>query len=88
MMRRLVAWLGHAPGLWLAYREPIPRELRGANVAAVVATLIAIGVVAANVDDGWLRFAVPWLVGHVLWGAYLAWRLPPRDRVGPREPDA
>ena len=79
MMRRLVAFVGHAPGLWLAYREPIPRELRRANVVAVAATIVAMVAAVAFVDaGGWLRPLVPWLVGHLAWGTYLALRLPPR----------
>ena len=79
MMRRLVALVGHAPGLWLAYREPVPRELWRANVVAVAATIVAMVASLAFIDEGgWLRPLVPWLVGHFAWGAYLAWRLPPR----------
>src|SRR5262245_58258567 len=50
IQRRLVAWLGHAPGLWLCYREPLPRELRAPNARAVAATLVAIGVAVVVVD--------------------------------------
>ena len=77
MLRRLVALIGHVPGLWLLYRETLPRELRLANLVAVVATLVAVLVVVwrADVVSG-LDVVVPWLVGHFVWGAYLAWRLP------------
>jgi hypothetical protein len=79
MMRRLVALVGHAPGLWLAYREPIPPELRRANVVAVMATVVAMAAALVFVDEGgWLRPVVAWLVGHLAWGMFLAWRLPPR----------
>lgn len=80
MLRRLVALFGHVPGLWLVYREPLPRELRVANLVAVVATLVAVLVVVGRADTvGWLDVLVPWLIGHFVWGAYLAWRLPALD---------
>ena len=72
--RRLVAWLGHAPGLWLFYREAVPVGLRRANLVAVLATLIAMTVAALALRAAWVLFA--WLAGHVVWGTVLAWRLP------------
>jgi hypothetical protein len=80
--RHLVAWAAHRPGLWVLYRESVPVSLRGPNIAAVAVTLALMGVLAlaplpAPVHRGWAVFGA-WLAGHVAWGTYLAWRLPPR----------
>lgn len=79
-IRRLVAWGGHAPGLWLLYREPIPRPLRRPNLYAAVGTIAAIGIAVAGAPAGQRLIAglATWAVGHVAWGTYLAWHLPPR----------
>jgi bacteriorhodopsin len=80
MVRRLVALIGHVPGLWLVYREALPPELRRTNLIAVAATLIGVLAVVGLADEvGWGDVVFPWLVGHLLWGAYLAWRLPGRQ---------
>jgi hypothetical protein len=76
--RRFVVWLTHAPGLWLFYGEPVPRRLRRANVIAAVATVVAV-VAAVLVAHGMYRLIAGlavWMVGHVAWGSYFAWRLP------------
>lgn len=79
MLRRLVAWLGHAPGLWLVYGETLAPKLRRANVVAAGATLLGIGGAVCLVDNaGWGTIVIPWAIGHVLWGTYLAWLLPMR----------
>lgn len=70
--RRLVAFLGHYPGLWLVYREPFPRGLGSANVIAAAATVGGMVAVAGS----WRAVLVAWAIGHALWGAYLAARLP------------
>jgi hypothetical protein len=77
-MRRLVAFAGHAPALWLLYREPLPRALWVPNVLALtltVAAMLGVGVVACRDRPLWPVVAA-WLAGHVIWGAYLAYRLP------------
>lgn len=77
-LRRAVAWLGHAPGLWLCYREPLPRPLRRPNVVAVLGTLAAVttAVLLAPHDGAALAALLTWATGHVAWGSYLAWHLP------------
>ena len=78
MRRRLVAFAGHAPGLWLFYREPVPRELWALNVILLGLTAAATAA-AAVATEGAARWPVAiatWAVGHVIWGAILAARLP------------
>jgi hypothetical protein len=77
-VRRFVAWAGHAPGLWLFYREPIPRALRRPNVVAATATALAVVVAVGLVAPGWRLWVglTVWAAGHVAWGTYLAWHLP------------
>jgi hypothetical protein len=78
--RQLVAWSAHAPGLFLFYGESLPAPLRIPNLVAVVSTLLAtvlVGVLA-GASHRWLLAGLTWLVGHVAWGTYLAWRLPRR----------
>lgn len=69
-MRRLIAFLFHAPGLWLFYREPIPRRLWAANLIAIGLTLAAVIVGGARFGGGPAFLA--WACGHVAWGAVLA----------------
>ncbi len=69
-MRRLVAFLFHAPGLWLVYRERLPRRLYAANAVAIGVTLVAAAVAFVRLDG--LAAAAAWASGHVLWGAVLA----------------
>lgn len=88
--RRLIAWLGHAPGLWLVYREPLPRPLWRANALAVGATLAAMAATWALWSGPHPAAAVllVWAVGHVAWGSVLAWRLPPRSAPARQPPRA
>lgn len=74
MLRRVIAFFGHAPGLWLMYRETIPPPLRRPNAIAVALTLLAMAV-AYVLASGTAAF-VAWLIGHFAWGAFLAARLP------------
>lgn len=77
MFRRFVAFAGHAPGLWLLYREPIPKPLRVPNAIAAGATLFAMGLGGVLGGEArWTWVGALWLAGHVLWGLYLAIRLP------------
>ncbi len=78
MLRRIVAFFGHAPALWLLYRETIPTPLRRPNAIAVLLTLSAMAAAYALAPGGSPGMAtlVAWIVGHVAWGAFLAIRLP------------
>ncbi len=90
--RRAAAFLGHAPGLWLVCREPLPRALWVPNAVAVLGTLAAAATAWWTVRPP-LRLAAAlaaWAAGHVLWGAFLAVRLPRRGAgaagtAGPRQ---
>ena len=78
LKRRAIAWLAHAPGLWLVYREIPPRRLLWANAIAVVVTLILIVTAYLAGGENRVLFAFgAWVLGHIAWGTYLAWKLPP-----------
>jgi len=83
LQRRATAWLTHAPGLWLFYGERLPRSLRRDNALAVVLTLAAIAIawLRPPFHPRYLAALAAGLTGHVLWGTYLAWRLPSRDEA-------
>ena len=77
-VRQAVAFAGHAPGLWLLFREPVPRALWALNVALLSLTA-AVAVTAAVIIEGparWPSAVGAWAVGHGVWGAILAARLP------------
>lgn len=80
-LRRGAAWLGHAPALWLCYREPLPASLRVPNAIAVTATVIAVALAA--ITAGAIGVVVAAIAGHVAWGSYLAWSLAPWSRDAP-----
>jgi hypothetical protein len=67
--------------MWILDRERLPPPLVRMNVIAVGATLAGMGAVGAWSGDG-VAVVITWLIGHVAWGSYLAWKLPDRD---PRE---
>ena len=71
--RRLVAFAGHAPALWLVYRETLPRALWAPNAIALAVT---IGAVALAWRASPLASLTAFVLGHVAWGAILARRLP------------
>jgi hypothetical protein len=78
--RRAAAFLGHAPGLWLVCREPLPRALWLPNAVAALGTIAAAAAAWGTVRPP-VRLAAAvaaWSAGHVLWGAFLAVRLPRR----------
>lgn len=76
-MRRVVAFFGHAPGLWLVYREPLPHIVRRPNAIAVALTLTGMALAFFTVpSQPGLAVLVAWLVGHFAWGTYLALKLP------------
>ena len=81
MLRRLVALVGHAPGLWLMYREPLPPPVRRPNAVAVALTLMAMATAGLLAPAGQRGMAVllTWLVGHFAWGIWLAVKLPEPD---------
>lgn len=68
-----MAFAGHAPVLWLLYRETLPRALWGPNAIALAATLAAVAL-AWRASP--LAALTAFVLGHVAWGAMLAWRLP------------
>ncbi len=70
----LIAFVGHAPGLWwFARRRLGPRALR-VNLVAVALTLLAMAVAHGfpGGDGPWGRVLVAWLVGHFSWSCVLA----------------
>lgn len=79
MVRRIVAALGHAPALWLFYREALPQPVRRPNVFAAVSTVLAMGAagVLAPPELRWIAVFWTWAIGHALWGVYLFVKLPP-----------
>ncbi|MEM6988947.1 MAG: hypothetical protein AAF721_00575 [Myxococcota bacterium] len=79
MLRRIIAAVGHAPALWIVYREPLPPVVRRPNLIAALATLAAMiaGGVLAPAEQRWVTVFWVWLAGHFLWGAYLFAKLPP-----------
>ncbi len=78
MLRRLIAAVGHAPALWLFYREPLPHAVRRPNAIAVGATLMAMAAAGllAEPANRWSVVFWTWIVGHFAWGAYLLVKLP------------
>jgi hypothetical protein len=72
--RGLVVFLGHAPALWLFYREPLPKRLRVPNIIAATLTVgFMVAVYHAAAPPWRVRGAlVVWLAGHLAWGAYVA----------------
>ena len=79
MLRRVIAAVGHAPALWLVYREPLPKVVRFPNLIAAVVTvgaMVAAYRLAADAEP-WMAVLWTWIVGHFAWGAYLFVKLPP-----------
>jgi len=78
MLRRVIAAFGHAPALWLVYREALPKVVRRPNAFAAVGTVLAMVVagVATPADARWAAVFWTWIVGHFAWGAYLFVKLP------------
>jgi hypothetical protein len=70
----LVAFLFHAPGLWLLGAPALGRRTRRENLAAVLATIIAMALAGALTRAVW-PVVVAWAVGHAAWGARLAARV-------------
>ena len=82
-LRRFVAFIGHAPALWLFYGESLEERLHRPNLVAIALTLalMAIVPVAAHLlwetTTVWPYVFVAWVLGHVAWGVFLAVRLGP-----------
>jgi hypothetical protein len=69
----LIAFFLHVPGLMAFGRDRLPPRLLVPNMLAVSLTAaIAVGL-------GWRHHLwagiAAWAAGHVLWGAYLSWRV-------------
>lgn len=89
----MVAFLAHAPGLYvLAGRTLAPAWVR-LNVAALVATFLAMGGAGVAMRDRGqvgLGVASAWMLGHFAWSVGLAWgvlrgkALKDRRLAGPR----
>lgn len=73
--RRWVAFLGHAPGLYVLCGEGLPRALWAPQALAVAVTLAAMAAAAFAVSPWWLGTGAAWLLGHLSWSTYLALRL-------------
>lgn len=73
--RRWVAFLGHAPGLYFASGQGLPRALWRPQALAAVVTLVAMAAAAFAVSPWWLGTGAAWLLGHLSWSTYLTWRL-------------
>lgn len=74
----LLAFCGHAPGIWLVSGARLTPALARVNLVALALTLAAMAGAAAIADEGeGLRaLALAWLVGHFLWSAaFAAWIL-------------
>ena len=65
-----MAFLFHAPGLWLFYRQKLAPQLQRQNVLAAGATFLAMAV--GFWSQGLWALGAAWAVGHVAWGAWLA----------------
>jgi hypothetical protein len=76
-VRNVVAFLFHAPGLWIFFRARLSPATVRANVVAVGFTLAAIAIAGAAAKDGGRIAAVltAWAIGHVLWGFELVRRI-------------
>jgi hypothetical protein len=83
IVRQLVAFACHAPGLYLFYRERLTGALVRHNLVAIALTLVAMAVAWALAPAGYELWGPlgAWVVGHAAWGAYLALRLPHRRRA-------
>lgn len=78
--RQLVAFAGHAPGLWLLFKEPVPRRLWVMNAALLLLTAVLTVVVASLIEGAtrWPAAVGTWALGHTVWGLILAAGLPHR----------
>src|SRR5882724_11552927 len=87
-----VAFLFHAPGLWVFCRSRLPKRLVPANIVALAlsAILTAVSAALASEHPIWAAI-VAWSLGHILWGVYLARALEkeqplPAERHSPSKP--
>jgi len=74
VLKSLVAVTLHQPGLWLIYHERVSEALRRRNFIAVL--IVLVGMAAVTIigprDHRLLAALTVWAVGHLAWGAYLA----------------
>jgi hypothetical protein len=66
----LIAFLFHAPGLWIA-RVPVPSAAKRENGVAMAVTLAATALAWSAAS--WQAALAVYLVGHFAWSARLAW---------------
>jgi hypothetical protein len=71
--RAWIAFLFHAPGLWLFCPTRFTPRIIKANLIALALTVIAtaLSVMVTTRYALWVGLAA-WSIGHFLWGAYLA----------------
>jgi hypothetical protein len=74
LAKGLVAVIFHRPGLWFWYRVEVNEGVRGWNKIALGLVVVAMVAAALSAPKG---FRLPatlavWLVGHLVWGIYLA----------------
>ncbi len=82
LVRRLVAFAFHAPGLRLVYGERLTPDLARYNQLAVVATIGLIFIAYQTAPEGasMTRAAIAFVAGHLAWGLFLALKLPAPER--------
>lgn len=73
--RRWVAFLGHAPGLYFASGQGLPRALWRPQAIAAGATVAAMLAGALVISPWWLGTGAAWLIGHLSWSTYLSRRV-------------
>jgi hypothetical protein len=72
--RALIAFFLHAPGLRLFTPGPLPPGILRPNLLAAGLTAIAVALLATQ---SWWAALAAWLIGHTLWGLWLARRTLP-----------
>jgi hypothetical protein len=82
---RLIALLFHLPGLRLFAGRGLPVGAGRENVVAVLLTLGAMALAAwrSPADGRTAAVVVTWAVGHLAWGARLAWWIAREQRERP-----
>lgn len=71
----MIAFLAHAPGLYVLGRRPMSPAYRRWNVIALAATALAMaaaGLALHERGQAGVGIAVAWLLGHTAWSVVLA----------------